>query len=182
MTNSQLRQQGVLNLMEEICKLVELTKNQNKDDIRSMVLFEMASIQQALAGDYSEMSKNLVNLAFAKVREYVSKVYGEDNFSLNILRFNPSTQISAHTLRILEETTDQGVSSHFLPPPLYPLNGTVSYPQVSAGSSDDFAVTIKYCFSVFSFFLYLIICIELYRMRVFKDSIVYSNFVTSKPE
>lgn len=47
-------------------------------------------------------------------------------------------------------------------------------------SSSDFAVTIKYCFSIVFFLLLAVVSISLYNIEIQKDSLIYAKFPVKK--
>lgn len=51
---------------------------------------------------------------------------------------------------------------------------------VTADVNDDYMRTIKYVFSIVFTILLLIICINMYTMDIYKDSLIYAKFLVKK--
>lgn len=86
--------------------------------------------------------------------QLLEKTYGEYSVGTHSLSFAVAPEAPVRSVRVLADTPTT--------------------------SSSDFAVTIKYCFSIVFFLLLAIISINLYNLDIQKDSLIYAKFPVKK--
>lgn len=53
---------------------------------------------------------------------------------------------------------------------------SIKQTSVTADVNDDYMHTIKYVFSILFSILLIVICINMYTMEIYKDSLIYAKF------
>lgn len=126
----------------------------------------MESFISVADSQYKQDFMRILYNAIELLRVNIAKVYGEKNISFMVSKFVQAASGTMPKLnhgRILAEEPDLGI-------------------KLNAENSDDTAHSIQVIFGVVFMFLILYVCVYLYRMEVYKDSLIYSRFITSKKD
>lgn len=64
---SEYYKEGLSNLFIEVCKLVELSKSQHQDNLRTLLVVEINKLADAYKGKFAEVASEIFPAALQKV-------------------------------------------------------------------------------------------------------------------
>jgi len=145
----------------DVCKMLEVSKNQarNKGFERNLITHEIKNFEHLMSGPHKQLVENVLGEAMKKSAEYAAKIYGKELVNIMGVQYMHKDEMKEGSHRILAQTVTESVAESSL---LYTM------------------LSIKYNFTWALIFLYLFVCVALFRMEVYKDSLVYSTFLTSR--
>lgn len=136
----------------------------------NLLIHHLESFLEVASGEYKEDFMTVMFNAVDLVKKNVEKIFGADNIQFLVSKFVQTAAGSVPMInhgRILAEQADDGGNSK---------------KDTQNDDSSDFAHSIRLIFGVVFFFLIMYVSVYLYRMEVYKDSLIYCKFITSKKD
>lgn len=156
--------------LSDLCYLVEYSNIHYNDWRSSLLIHHLESFISIAHSQYKDEFMKILYNTIEKVRVNIAKAYGEKNISIMVSKFVQAASGSVPMLgngRILAEQADDGEEPKH---------------KAKASNESDFAHSIQVNFGIFFLFLIMYVCVYLYRMEVYKDSLIYSRFITTRKD
>lgn len=147
--------------LKDVCHIVEYSKLQYNDQNKNFLAYHMESYNDVSNSEHKENFVDLLGKGLKLFQENVYKAYGKDNVDMLVSKFR---QMASGALpkfdhnRVLAKVE----------------TGTTP----STGLGAHFAYSIKYVFGLTLLLIYIYTCVYIYLIEVFKDSLVYSKFIS----
>jgi len=167
MTFSQEQFNPYKTFLEDVCYLVEYAKLNYNDFNNNTLIYHLESYVSVVNSLYKDAFLKVLNNALESFKNTISKTFGDKNVDFLVSMFTQTENGSLPKLdhsRILSEEADTGNSE----------------PELKAPTTDDAGYTIRLVSGVIMFFLYFYVCVYIYDINVYKDSLIYSNLLTTK--
>jgi len=157
--------------LTEMCYIVEYAKLHYNDWRKNLVVQHLESFAAVALSEHRDQLLQVLANAIELLKKQLEAVFGQPNVKFMVSKFaqaesNTVPQLSKSHGRILEDadTGDEAEGA----------KATVA--------SQHHAYTIRLVFAITFLFLIMYVSVYLYRMEVYKDSLIYSRFITSKKD
>lgn len=158
----------VKSFVEQICLMVEYSKLQYKSVGRNLYINHLSSFNNIKDSQYKPQLMSMLGSGLGFVQDKLKQVFGEDSVHIMVTQFKESKndfRMSSslpidHSRVLAQAGPDVGVPA--------------------SSKSSDFGKSIKYCATIGMLFLYAYACIYIYLIEVYKDSLVYSKFLSNR--
>lgn len=154
--------------LTDVCFMVEYIRMHFNDYNKNMVIHHLESIKNVLSSEHSKHLLQFLYNGVNLVRQAVVDKFGKDGASFLVSTFVQNLAGSMPFLnhnRVLQGDAADDGEVHADPP-----------------TQDAFLWCLRCCFGVSFAFLILYASVYMYRIEVYKDSLVYAKFISSKKD
>jgi len=151
--------------LHDVCFMVEYIRMHYNDYNKNMVIHHLESVKAILSSEHSKEFMQFLYNSINVVRKSVVEKFGQDGVSFLVSTFAQSVAGSMPFFnheRVLEADTGA--------------------PVVGAIPETDFGWSLRVVFGVVFCFLILYTSVYMYQIEIYKDSLVFAKFISSKKD
>lgn len=156
--------------LTDVCFMVEYIRMHFNDFNKNMVIHHLESVKSILNTEYSKQFLQFLYNGVRLVRKTVVDKFGKDGASFMVSTFVQNLVGAMPNLnhnRFLQgDAADEGTAE----------------PEAADPTHDMFLWCLRCCFGVSFSFLILYASVYIYRIEVYKDSLVYAKFISTKKD
>lgn len=159
--------------LEDVCYLLEYAKLHYKDSNNNTLIYHLESAITVMASHHKDAFMQVLTNALGALKTIIDQTFGAEKVDFLVSMFTQAQNGSVPRLdhsRVLEATTTEQADDG---------SAEVKAPGTDT-SNEDFGYSIQVVTGILFIFLYLYVCVYVYDIHVYKDSLVYSNLLTSK--